>query len=185
MRSNIATRRRNVSNERVLSLDELLPDRSNKYDSSPGVYVRADRDSELDILWQDYKVSSKEEKTPLAYLCMGFIAGVVGMLLLSAIFGFGRPSNDNLAELDLWEKANTKTTATATVSVSPSYEEPAPVRDTTAEYKVRNGDTLEKIAYRFYGNGSPSKISKIQVANNLRSRHHIRIGQRLVIPLED
>jgi len=185
MRSNIATRRKRVSNERVLTLDELLPDRSNKYDSSPGVYIRSDRDSELDILWQDYKVNSKEEKTPIAYICIGFIAGVLGMLLLSAIFNFGNPSKDNLAELDLWEKANTKTTATTPVSVSPSYEESVSVRDTTAEYRVRNGDTLEKIAYRFYGNGSPSRIDKIQVANNLRNRHHIRIGQKLVIPLED
>ena len=181
MRTN-TKRKSNMSNERVLALDELLPNRSNQYDSSPGVYVRSDRDRELDVLWQGYRVNSKEEKSPMVYLCVGFIAGVVGMLLMSAIFNFGNPSKDNLAELDLWEKANTKPAA---VSVTPSFDVNEPVVESTAEYKVRSGDTLEKIAYRFYGNGSPSKIDKIQIANNLRSPHNIRAGQKLVIPLEN
>ncbi len=176
-------RRRNVSNERVLALDELLPDRSNKYDSSPGVYLRSDKDRELDVLWQDYRVNSRSEKTPMVYLCTGFIAGVICMLLISAMFNFGNTSSDNLAELDLWEKANTK--PAATVNVSPSFERVEPVRSSNTEYKVQNGDTLEKIAYRFYGNGSPSRVDKIQVANNLSSPHQIRIGQKLVIPLEN
>jgi len=182
MRSNTA-RRRNVSNERVLALDELLPNRSNQYDSSPGVYVRSDRDRELDILWQGYRVNSKEEKSPMIYLCVGFIAGVVGMLIMSAMFNFGNPSKDHVAELDLWEKANTK--PVAAVSVTPSSEESASVVESTAEYKVRSGDTLEKIAYRFYGNGSPSKVDKIQITNSLRSPHHIRAGQKLIIPLDN
>lgn len=182
MRSNTA-RKRNISNERVLALDELLPNRSNQYDSSPGVYVRSDRDRELDVLWQGYRVNSKAEKSPMIYLCVGFVAGVVGMLIMSAMFNFGSPSKDNLAELDMWEKANTK--PVTAVSVTPSTEVNEPVVDSTAEYKVRSGDTLEKIAYRFYGNGSPSKIDKIQVANNLRSPHQIRAGQKLVIPLDN
>lgn len=182
MRSNTA-RKRNVSNERVLALDELLPNRSNQYDSSPGVYVRSDRDRELDILWQGYRVSSKEEKSPMVYLCVGFVAGIIGVLIMSAMFNFGKPSQENIAELDLWEKANTK--PLAAVSVTPSSEEREPIVESTAEYRVRSGDTLEKIAYRFYGNGSPSKIDKIQVANNLRSPHHIRAGQKLVIPIDN
>ncbi len=182
MRSN-TVRRKNVSSERVLALDEILPNRSNQYDSSPGVYVRSDRDRELDILWQGYRVNSKEERSPMVYLSVGFIAGVVGMLIMSAMFNFGSPSKDNIAELDLWEKANTKTIAA--VSVTPTAEVNEPSMESTAEYRVRNGDTLEKIAYRFYGNGSPSKIDKIQVANNLRSPHQIRAGQKLVIPLDN
>ncbi len=182
MRSNTA-KRRNVSNERVLALDELLPNRSNQYDSSPGIYVRSDRDRELDVLWQGYRVNSKEEKTPITYLCIGFIAGILGVILMSAIFNFGNPSKENIAELDLWEKANTK--PITVVNVTPSSEINEPVIESTAEYRVRSGDTLEKIAYRFYGNGSPSKIDKIQVANNLRSPHHIRAGQKLVIPIDN
>ncbi len=186
MRSNRSNtvRRSNMSNERVLALDELLPDRSNKYDSSPGVYVRSDRDRELDVLWQGYRVNSKEEKSPIVYLCIGFVAGVVGMLVMSAIFNFGNPSKDNLAELKLWQQTNTKP-AVAAVSVSPSVENNRPTAASTAEYKVKSGDTLEGIAYRFYGSGSPSKIDKIQIANNLRSAQFIRIGQKLVIPLDD
>ncbi len=182
MKSN-TVRRRNVSNERVLALDELLPNRSNQYDSSPGVYVRSDRDRELDVLWQGYRVNSKEERSPMIYLSVGFIAGVLGVLLMSAMFNFGNPSRENIAELDLWEKANTK--PVTAVSVTPSTEMEDPIVESTAEYRVRSGDTLEKIAYRFYGNGSPSKVDKIQIANNLRSPHHIRAGQKLVIPIDN
>ena len=182
MRTN-TTRKNNMSNERILALDELLPKKSTQYDSSPGVYLRSDKDSELDILWQGYRVNSKEEKSPLIYLSAGFISGVVSILLILVILNFGNPSRDNLAELDLWEKTNTK--STAMINVSPSVNNNIPAIETTAEYKVRNGDTLEKIAYKFYGNGSPSKINKIRITNNLRSPHHIRAGQKLIIPIED
>lgn len=173
----------NVSTERILALDELLPKKSTQYDSSPGVYVRSDKERELDVLWQGYRVNAKEEKSPLLYLSSGFIAGVVSVLVIGAILNFGNPSKDNIAELNLWEQANTK--PAPAVNVTPSVEITEPVIQTTAEYRVKSGDTLERIAYRFYGSGSPSKIDKIQVANNLRSPHSIRAGQKLIIPIEE
>ncbi len=182
MRTNTA-RKVNISNERVLALDELIPKKNNNYDSSPGVYVRSDKERELDVLWQGYRVNSKEEKTPFVYLCTGFFAGVISMLIMTAILNFGNPSKENLAELKMWEQANTK--PAPVVNVTPSYEAPEPVIPSVAEYKVKSGDTLEKIAYRFYGSGSPSKIDKIQVANNIRNPHSIRAGQKLRIPIEE
>jgi len=165
-------------NERVLALDEILPNRSNQYDSSPGVYIRSDKDRELDVLWQGYRVNSKEEKSPVVYLAIGFIAGIVGMLIMSAIFSIG-----NSAKMDIFGKANTKS-ATA-ISVVPSIDENNPVLKSTAEYKVKNGDTLEKIAYRFYGNRNPSKINRIKDANSLKNANELKIGQKLVIPIDN
>jgi membrane-bound lytic murein transglycosylase D len=49
------------------------------------------------------------------------------------------------------------------------------VRD--RQYRVHRGDTLSKIARRF-----GVKESDLVRANNLRNRHHLRVGQRLEIP---
>ncbi|OGI03817.1 MAG: hypothetical protein A2Y25_07355 [Candidatus Melainabacteria bacterium GWF2_37_15] len=179
-----AVRKSNMSNERVLALDELLPKRATQYDCSPGVYVRSDKERELDILWQGYRINSKEEKSPFVYLCVGFVAGIIIMIIMTAILNFGNPSRDNLAELNLWEKASIKS-ANPVVNVTPSAENNGSVLTTTAEYKVQSGDTLERIAYKFYGNGSPSKVNKIQSANNMDSPHKLKIGQKLIIPVED
>ncbi len=60
----------------------------------------------------------------------------------------------------------------------------APVKGPTkaTTYVVNNGDTLEKIARKYYGSGHPSYIEKIRRANNLKSAHFLSIGQKLTIP---
>jgi LysM repeat protein len=63
--------------------------------------------------------------------------------------------------------------ALAEVPDSELYEEQ--LRD--REYRVRRGDTLSRIAHR-YG-VSESQIAQV---NNLKSRNHLRVGQRLEIP---
>lgn len=56
--------------------------------------------------------------------------------------------------------------------------------DTTImEYKVQNGDTIEKIATRFYGHYNYQLIQKIKVANNIANPRSLQIGQKLIIPL--
>jgi len=52
-----------------------------------------------------------------------------------------------------------------------------PPQDTYVVHRVRRGETLSTIARR-YG----TSVNKIVRANNLRSRHRIRAGQRLKIP---
>ena len=88
-----ALRKSYVTNERTLALDEFLQNRNNSYDSSPGVYVRSDRDRELDILWQGTRVHAREERSPVFYLSTGFIAGIVSVFLISAFLNFGNPSS--------------------------------------------------------------------------------------------
>lgn len=178
MRTN-TLKRSYMSNERVLALDELLPDRNNNYDSSPGVYVRSDRDRELDILWQGTRVNAREEKSPVFYLSTGFVAGIVSVFLITAFLNFGKASDDSVVA---WQKAHEKDAA---VTVSPSFTDEAAALYSTTEYRVKSGDTLEAIAYRFYGSGTPSRINKIQVANNLRNPNALQIGQNLIIPVEN
>lgn len=51
------------------------------------------------------------------------------------------------------------------------------------KYKIRSGDTLEKIALRFYGSSNPSDIKKIKVANKIRNVRLLRVGQEILIPM--
>lgn len=54
---------------------------------------------------------------------------------------------------------------------------------TLIEYRIRSGDTLEKIAMRFYGSQSPDSIQKIKTANKIRNVRLLQIGQKLIIPM--
>ena len=49
-------------------------------------------------------------------------------------------------------------------------------------YSVQSGDTLERIAQKFYGSGTPEMVEKISRANNMKNIHALQIGQKLVIP---
>jgi nucleoid-associated protein YgaU len=52
-----------------------------------------------------------------------------------------------------------------------------------SKYKIQSGDTLEKIALRFYGSSAPKDIDKIKIANKIRNVRLIRIGQEILIPM--
>ncbi len=54
-------------------------------------------------------------------------------------------------------------------------------KGSVVEYKVQSGDSIDKIAVRFYGNSGPAEIQKIKTASGLRS-NTLNVGQRLVIP---
>jgi len=64
----------------------------------------------------------------------------------------------------------------------PSVSEPASVPAGGTEYTVQKGDTLQKIAKKFYGNSK--KWYRIYKANKgvLKSADKIRPGQKLTIP---
>lgn len=180
MRNN-TLRRSKISKERALALDELIPNNSKNYDSSPGVYVRSEQDRELDVLWQGFKVNHREERSPGFYMTTGFITGAICAILMTLVINLGAPSKENISDLNLWNKANTK----PTVNVAPSSKIETAGTAKTTEYKVKSGDTLGAISYKFYGVDSPSKISRIQTVNNLKSQDDLQIDQTLIIPMED
>jgi LysM repeat protein len=57
---------------------------------------------------------------------------------------------------------------------------PPPAPKLKRTHVVQPGDSLSSISRKFYGN--PDRYDKIAVANGLRSRDRIRVGQVLVIP---
>ena len=53
-------------------------------------------------------------------------------------------------------------------------------RKVTVEHIVKSGDSLGKIARRYYG--AATKYGPIMKANNLTERSVLRIGQKLIVP---
>ena len=51
------------------------------------------------------------------------------------------------------------------------------------EYTVQAGDSLEDISIRFYGKYDESKLKNIQEKNGLKNINSIKIGQKLIIPM--
>lgn len=176
--------RSTISKERIAALEELLSDKSQPYDSSPGVYVRSDKDRELDILWQGFKMNTREERSPGVYLSIGFVTGAICMFLMSTILNFGNPSHESFIDLNLWKKGNTEVKEKVTpIGVNPASKAVATVK--TEKYTIQNGDTLEKVALRYFGSASPENIQKIQDANGLDNPNKISIGQELTVPVEN
>ena len=64
-------RRSNLSKEKMAVLEALSKYRQDSYDNTPNVYVRPNKEKELDVLWQNFKLSQKNEKSPSVYLATG------------------------------------------------------------------------------------------------------------------
>lgn len=174
-------RRSNLSKERMAVLEELAKNKKQPYDASPGVYVRANKEKELDVLWQNFRVSQKEDKSPGIYLVTGFIAGAVAMLIMTTLLSVsfhGSPSSD------IAPAGKTKERAKLTfIPADKNANEPI-VKTGTESYTVKSGDTLESIIIRFYGSFDPSKVDKIKEANKMSNPNNLQIGQNLIIPME-
>ncbi|MBK8190082.1 MAG: LysM peptidoglycan-binding domain-containing protein [Vampirovibrionales bacterium] len=85
------------------------------------------------------------------------------------------PSGGNSAE--------SSSNASSEVSASSSDASSAQGEPSRASsYEVQSGDTLERIARRFYGSGAPDMVAKIQRANAMSSPDKLQIGQQLAIP---
>lgn len=180
----------NISKERIAALEELLQDKKISYDSSPGVYVRSDNDQELDILWQGFKLNTKDERSPGVYLTIGFITGAICMFLMSTILNLGTPAKDGFMDLNLWKQGNIKSEKVVTPQISVTPSESLNAAEGSGnmkkeKYTVESGDTLEAIAYKYYGSRTPEKIQLIQTANNMTSPDQIAIGQEIIIPVEN
>lgn len=178
-------RRSNLSKEKMAVLEALSKYRQDSYDNTPNVYVRPNKEKELDVLWQNFKISQKAEKSPSVYLATGFIAGAISMLILvglvnisshhvsvkdeNQIFNPGRAKVQN-EKINLIP-ATTEATATETAATASEV------------YTVQNGDTLESILIRFYGGYSPEKAKAVMAANNMANPNKLSIGQKLTIPM--
>ena len=182
-------RRSNLSKERMLVLEELSKNRQKPYDAAPGVYVRANKEKELDVLWQNFRVNQKEEKSAGVYLVTGFIAGAVSMLILTTLLSFSMRGSEspNLTQPAKQPQEHAKLTfipADKSVNEEKTTTDTAPATAAGSEsYTVKSGDTLAGIIVRFYGKYDVSKIDKVMKTNSMSNPNDLQIGQQLTMPM--
>ena len=177
-------RRSNLSKERMLVLEELSRNKKKPYDASPGVYVRANKEKELDVLWQNFRVSSKDEKSSGVYFATGFVAGAIAMLIITTLLSFSMQNNDSSDFVAPVKPQKEKVKLNFIPADKSVKEEVAPVNKSQESYTIKNGDTLAGIIIRFYGRYDVSKIDKIKQANNLSNVDNLKLGQTLIIPMD-
>lgn len=192
--------RSNLSDEKVAFLSEIKSQKeysnvkNNQEDNSPKAYKRPNKQKELDLLWQSFKVNTKEEKSPGVYLLTGFIAGALCMFIMNSILSISsevttEPTATSIGQPKFEKKISRKTKLPQlnnNVAVVPAAaNEVNNIATPRVEnYTVKSGDSMSSIVYRFYGKYDLSKVEKIKQVNNLSNAHKLSIGQELVIPLD-
>lgn len=179
-------RRSNLSKERMLVLEELSKNKKKPYDASPGVYVRAaNKEKELDVLWQNFRVNNKEDKSSGVYFITGFVAGAIVMLIITTLLSFSVQNNNSGDIVAPVAQQKEKAKLTFIPADKAAKQEPAATTTKAPEsYTIKNGDTLAGIIIRFYGKYDVSKIEKIRAANNMSNANNLKIGQQLIIPMD-
>ena len=180
--------RSNLSKEKMVLLEELRAKSQNTSMEShtPDVYIRPAKEKELDVLWQNFKVNQREEKSPGVFLITGFIAGALSMFLMTALLSFSsnalnERNNPNTPKL----VKKVKPAKPAKLSIIPADQAVEEVKTVAPEtYTVKSGDTLAGIVVRFYGKYDPAKITKVMEANKMANPNALSIGQSLIIPMD-
>lgn len=219
-----SVRRSNLSKEKLAVLEalsnyksgdkspETTEETSVAETSSPEVYVRKNKDKELDLLWKDFRLP-RGERSPMVYLGIGFISGIISTLLVSACiglsstdfgqnfkFGFKMPvsssevsvvADDDSAVAEDAEDTTTETVAEPTEqkkfgffgsNKKSSSEEVSAPAVQDKEYTVQSGDTMESILKKFYGQYTPEKAEAVMKINNMTNPNKLAIDQKLIIP---
>lgn len=189
-------RRANLSKEKIQVIEALAKYRrqianTNNLPQAPQIKER-----ELDMLWNNFKQHTKQDKSPTVYLITGFIAGAVVMLIITTLLSLSMKSMNESAS-DITKVPETKIEDTAITFIPADKEELTATSTTTTTavapttqssssqetYTVQNGDTLESIIIRFYGSYSKSHERAIKEANHMKNPNALQIGQKLIIPL--
>ncbi len=148
-------------------------------------YYRAAKAQELDLLWGNVQkgiqkvhnaTKSTKQKSPAVYLTIGFIAGVLFMSMITLIVSI----------VSMSPKVGTEIDAKSNVAVIGTERMPQDTLESIIsqeKYVVKKGDTLNGIAYRFYGKYDEAKILEIQRINNISNPAAIRIGQEILVPV--
>lgn len=177
--------RSNLTKEKMALLEELQSE-AQEQENNLSVYKRPSREKELDVLWKNFKVNQRGNKSPGVYLTIGFITGAFCMFLMTALLSFGTMQTDTITKEEIVTK-KPKASKLSFIPISKKQKESVKVEapaTTYQSYTVASGDTLEKIIIRFYGKNDVSKIDKIVEANKLSSPNSLSIGQKLVIPMD-
>lgn len=170
-------RRSNLSKEKMAVLETLSKYKGDMFDDSPSVYVRpVDKEKELDILWQNFKVNQKQSKSPNVYLVTGFVMGAVVMLIMAILVSFSLKGINTVKENSVLPVKKEKMSLNFIPSTA--IEKP-----NSEVYEVQSGDTMESIIIRFYGSYSREKEALILQANDMTNPNKLGIGQILTIPV--
>ena len=189
--------RSNLTKERMDLLREIKAQHRSTNDATPGIYIRPPKEQELDVLWKDFAVNPKSERSVNAYMVVGFVGGALAMFLLTALISFAthafsENSMNFQAKETIKNKQVEKTVADKNSKDSVTFLPPdniqaaaaAQASGATQQYTIKSGDTLDKIAIRFYGKYDEQKINRIAQVNNITNPHRISIGQVITIPME-
>ena len=174
-------RRSNITREKVAMMEAL--NRYDKEHQDEDFYRRQSKNRELDALLQNFGVrQQKTEKAPQAYFVVGLIAGVIITLLIttfvSILINISTPKEDAIPQVKPVAEENAKFRF-----IPADSSKKAAATITKEEYTVKEGDTLESIIIRFYGNFDMDKVNLIQEANKMANPNALSIGQKLIIPV--
>lgn len=173
-------RRSNITREKMAMLSALSDYNTAKGRSNAHI---TDKQAELDMLWRNFRIAATTNRSPKAYFYVGLLSGVILSLVVAVFISFFvgySPLRDINFSAPKSAKENVKFTFIPADKQAP-VEEAQPV--TEKEYTVQAGDSLEDISVRFYGRFDEAKIKEIQVKNSLKDVNSIKIGQKLIIPL--
>ena len=149
-------------------------------------YYRAAKSQELDLLWGNVQKGIQKvhnvtkvtkQKSPAVYLTIGFVAGVLFMCLITLIVSIFAMHPKTTSEIDT-VKSNV-----AVIGSDSLLDGVGDVVVSQEKYVVKKGDTLNGIAYRFYGKYDEAKILEIQRINNIANPAAIKIGQEILVPV--
>ncbi len=175
-------RRSNLSKEKMAVLEALSKYRQESYDNSPNVYVRPNKEKELDVLWQNFKINQKADKAPGVYLATGFVAGAVVMLIITTLISFSTRSISNKTNFANAPKIKQEKAALNFIPSGGTTEQTTASANNEV-YTVQSGDTMEAILIRFYGSYSKEKEALVLKTNNMTNPNKLSIDQKLVIPM--
>lgn len=148
-------------------------------------YYKTQKAQELDLLWGGVQkgiqkvhnaTKTSHQKSPAVYLTIGFIAGVLFMSCIILIVSISTMAPKAASKVD--SKTNV-----AVIGEDATSENIPESLVSEEKYVVKKGDTLNGIAYRFYGKYDEAKILEIQRINAITNPAAIKIGQELIIPV--
>ena len=164
---------------------------SNRPSPVAGQYIRVqNKANELDVLYRSIgkslsagvsaatmygnKVKAKN-KNPGVYLGIGVFGCVVFLLIVSLVVWLSSIPAKKTAEVEIPKTSGALEVISDTKDGNESGRQ--------EKYVIKSGDTLDKIAYRFYGKYDVKRIEEIKRINNISSPEALQIGQVLIIPL--
>ena len=170
----------------LANISQIADNRKQNAKAQLNQYYRATKAQELDLLWGNVQkgiqkvhnvTKSAKQKSPIVYLTIGFIAGVLFMCLITLIV--------SVVSMHPKTKSEIKPTKTnvAVIGAENILDDATDVVVSKEKYVVKKGDTLNGIAYRFYGKYDEAKILEIQRINNIVNPAAIRIGQEILVPV--